>query len=193
MLNKRTMLQPNCILKWEKKYDIKFSDFQWKSIFQMPSLLFQSTKIREFQFKILHRAYASDSVVSNFDKSISKMCQLCDVKNDIIHMFVECRKVENFWNSLQLWYNSINNSPMTLDKRFIIFGVLTNPLDVAMNFCILYAKWYIHLQKIAKRDVSFKAYLKKLKAALTTEREIAVKKQKLTQFNKYLDHILDNL
>lgn len=49
-----------------EKYSLSFSDLQLKKIFLLNKNLTLETKLIEFQYRILHRVYASDSYVANF-------------------------------------------------------------------------------------------------------------------------------
>ena len=81
-LNTQMIDQPSCINKWFNKYLIEFSPAQWKKIFTLSRSLTNNTKLIEFQFKIIHRVYASDSYVSNFDNTVNRVCILCHVDNN---------------------------------------------------------------------------------------------------------------
>ena len=58
--------------------------------------LTNDTKVIEFQFKIIHRVYASDSYVSNFDNTVNKVCILCNVDSNNPQLYVDCIKVQFF-------------------------------------------------------------------------------------------------
>ena len=60
-LNSINTTKANCIDNWFNKYFIEFTKTQWKFIFNLARMLTHNTKLVEFQFKIIHRAYASDS------------------------------------------------------------------------------------------------------------------------------------
>ena len=76
----------------------------------------------EFQFKIIHRVYASDSYVSNFDNSVNKNCQDCAVVNNIPHQFVDCIKVKMFWEHLKHWLGVAEGRVILLSTIDIILA-----------------------------------------------------------------------
>ena len=171
ILNNNNISLPNCVNKWFEKYFIDFSNSKWKQIFTLTKSITGDTKLIEFQFKIIHRAYASDSYVANFDNTVSKMCTQCLLDNNIPHLFVDCIKVQKFWTDLQNWLNSIGNMALALTTRDIIFGIV-NSASFMINFCILHAKWYIHLNK--KEDiVCFANFWQYLQNVLKVEHELA--------------------
>ena len=63
---------PTCIPKQLEKKDFEFTEHQWKRIFTFALRNYLNTKLREFQFKIIHKTYASDRLVSLFDKLVGK-------------------------------------------------------------------------------------------------------------------------
>ena len=194
MLCERVTVQPTCKTKWNEYHKISFLDTQWKQIFGLPFILTKNTKIQEFQYKIIHRVYASDSYVSNFDKSVSKICNQCKTKNDIIHTFVTCSNVEMFWIEFETWYRTIdiNNTFDIHDICNVIFGILSKN-SFTLNFCILHAKWFIHCQKVRKQGVLFARFCSYLKRILQVEETISTKNKAVDKFNKELGHVFMKL
>ena len=72
-LNTEHIEQPSCITKWFDKFLIEFSPLQWKKIFMISKSLTNDTKVIEYQLKITHRVYVSDSYVLNFDNTVNKV------------------------------------------------------------------------------------------------------------------------
>ena len=69
---------------------------QKKFIIYLTRSITYNTRLIEFQFKVIHHAYATDSYVSNFNYTINKQCVQCHV-NVLPHQFVYCIKVKRFW------------------------------------------------------------------------------------------------
>ena len=51
----------------------------------------------------MHKNYASDAIVSNFDPSVNANCIHCNNPCDIVHTFVSCTKIEPLWVMVQNW------------------------------------------------------------------------------------------
>ena len=117
-------------------------------------MLTTNIKLIEFQFKITHRVYASDSYVLNFDNTVSKLFILCKVDDSIPHLFVDCIKVDNFWKSFKTWLINVTGRVFPITTVDIIFGILRGTVK-SVNFCILHAKWFIHINKEADNHVNF--------------------------------------
>jgi hypothetical protein len=143
---KRKIIQPTCIEKWHEKYNLTFTEQEWKMIFTLAKIHTLDIRVIELQYKIIHRTYASDSIVSNFDNSVSKMCTLCNIENNLVHQFVECVNVTQFWQALKHWFQILFKKEYNLNLSSILFGML-NMVSVQENFCLLYAKFFIHQNK----------------------------------------------
>ena len=138
------------------------------------------------QFKIIHKIYASDSFVSIFDNTVNKNCSQCDIKNNIIHMFVECSLLKDFLALLEKWLKCNFQKECKLDFKTILFGDL-NKDSFILNYCLLIAKWYIHQTRQMQKEnqklyFSFTSYLEKLKLSVIVERQIAVDKLSIPEF-----------
>ena len=188
--------EPSCINSWKNNYNIIFKPNEWKKIFLLPRPLSLDTKLQEFLYKIIHKVYASDSMFSNFDKEVSKLCQYCNCKNNIMHCFFECQKLKQFWTLLENWLKhcSIN---VSFNVKIALFGYIESE-SLVLNFCISQAKWYIHKQrqlftKCNFMSLSLSDFLCRLKQALAVEREVACHTNTLTEFDKKFCKLTDVL
>ena len=185
--------QPRCKVSWLEKYNIDISDSDWKKVFMLPFITIFDTKIQEMQYKIIHRAYASDSYVSFFDKTVNKNCTQCNIKSSIIHQFVECRNVHVLWTKFQNWYNSIFHSGLSLTVNDKLFGILDPKAPLALNFCIIHIKWFLHCKKKKGLEPYFIEYLTYFKNVLHIEKTLAIKRKNLTRYNTAFSLIELNL
>jgi len=180
--------EPSCIKSWQQIYAINFNKDQWKKIFTLPRSLTLDSKLIEMQLKIIHRIYATDSYVSNFAKDVSKLCQYCNIQNNIFHWFSECQKLETFWKHFDNWINSELGLSIKPDVKCIVFGYVEKEC-FELNFSLLHAKMYIHktwlqYQKTSNHYFSFISFLIKLKYAVCIEREIDSKRKDIESFSK---------
>ncbi len=140
--------------------------------------------------------YPSNSYVSHFDKTVSEMCLQCNVKCDICHMFFLCDNVKPFWTNFEHWYSS-HIKTIKLDLITVIFGELV-PNSHLLNFCLLYAKWYLHrgykLCDNKKPYVpSFLQFIVYLKSTVTIEKFIAERNDKVEYFDDVFSILEDIL
>ena len=108
---------------------------------------------------------------------------MCEVSDNIPHTFVDCIKMSEFWNNFKTWLCIVTNKPeLKLSTSEIIFGMLEGPC-LNINFCLLYAKWYIHSNK-KELNISFECFKKYLKGVLLIEKQIALDNDTITHFRK---------
>ena len=182
ILNNKQNITPSCEKTWFEKYYVEFSKSKWKYYFTLAKHTTCNTKIIEFQFKILHRVYASNSYVSNFDNSVKKICQLCNIEDNIVHLFVDCKRVKQFWLEFKTFLTACLDNTISLTTIEIIFGKFGLKYT-AVNFCILYAKWYIHLNK-DKDLISFQSFKSYLRNIFIIEKQIYTNKNKNETFSR---------
>jgi hypothetical protein len=166
---------PNCIRKWYDKFDWILTNNEWKQIFCLSRTLTSDTKLIEFQFKIIHRCYAADSVVSNFDPSVSDLCLTCNTRNNIVHKFAYCNRVFIFWMEFDNFLEKLLTVPVNITIQQIILGI-PNAVSFKINFLILHAKWFIHVSDKNKL-VSFELFMTYLQQVISIERERIMLKQ----------------
>ena len=188
--NTQFIIQPSCVKTWFEKYFIEFSSAEWKKIFCLSRMITSDTKLIEFQFKIIHRVFPTDSYVSNFDNTVSKICNLCHVENNIPHMFVDCVKVNQFWQSCKLWLAGIEGNDINLSTSKIIFGIHSGS-KLYINFCILHAKWFININRQENHYLNFDIFKSYLKRVLIIENQIAVNRKQLPFFNAMFRNIVN--
>ena len=173
---------PTCKDSWFNKYYIEFTEHKWKYIFTLAKNITIDTRLIEFQYKIIHRTYASNSLVSNFDTTVSKTCPQCNVEDNLIHTFVDCSRVKQFWIHFKDFIIKTLAKPFTLKTSEVIFGKF-GISHRSSNFCLLHAKWFIHLNR-SQQIISFENFRSYLKNVFTIEKQIYVNKNKQQEFGK---------
>ena len=186
------LILPTCINSWNLRLNINYDVNNWKPIFVLPFQCTNNPQLRDMQIKILHRFYPCKSIIAKFDKNTQDKCNLCgDANANIKHTFCDCTHTENFWlhlsnllvDILSLYVNSItcNNS---------IFGILPYTIgNHAVNHCILYGKYFIHIKHCTKKIPNFADFKKYYAEVLSIERELYVSKNDLKTFHTLFDRI----
>ena len=112
---------PASIRKWNEIFTLQIED--WANIFKTPYLTFRGVFYQCFQYKISHRIIACRDWLSTLKVIDSPSCLYCDDKDTILHFFVYCPLVTEFWSSFMPWWNKLVNACASLDEIIIIFGV----------------------------------------------------------------------
>ena len=78
----------------------------------------------------------------------------------ICHLFWECHIVKKIWNEFKTWYNTeLANTQINLNISDILFGTqILKGKNIALNFMILLAKYFIYMIKCNKKRLTIAKY-----------------------------------
>ncbi len=189
--------KPNNFNKWCEV----FQDFEianeksWHRIFKLPFVVLRNTKIQTFHYKVLHRLIPCNKWLYNIKINDSEICEYYNEVDDIVHFFLKCSKVRDFWNVIPNWLerlSEINLKNIPIFNECILFGYL-NPSPKSknkihlINNCIFYIKYYIYIQKLFnKNHLDVYSCQMQLKHALEIEYGICNKNQTLVKFESLI-------
>ena len=128
-----------------------------------------------FYYKIIHKNYASNAIVSHFDNTVNRNCIHCNVICDIVHTFVDCIMVKPLWDLALNWLKRIfklKNS-FVLTKRMKLLGLIDNDRineHFEIDFILLHIKLFIHKCRVQNWKISFIMFLKYLKHEIIIEK-----------------------
>ena len=176
---------PTCIAKWNEKLNLTLSSKDWEYIFTLPKYTLSDTKVMELQLKIIHRCYATDSIISKWDNSKSEHCLKCKNKANILHNFFECTEVGSFWNHFKTKAKTANiTTPTTLTAPDILFGKYKQAKYDAFNHCCMYAKYYIHRQYIMGNTLNINNFFTYYEYILMVEKQRYTERDQLLIFKQ---------
>jgi hypothetical protein len=188
---KNKQVQPIIIDNIERIY--KINNNQWKQIFTMSAVV-KGTKLRTFQYKILFNLIPCNLYLKRIKRSDTDKCNTCNELDDLSHYFYKCRETKTFWLSFTKWWNNMVNEQINLSEQDILFGILKDTKKHAtINACIILAKWHIYKNKLNESQIFLYKFLCDLKYYIIIERTIAIKNQRITQYNQIWKEIEDNI
>ncbi len=133
---------------------MKLNFFWSKLIYLKPFRTTPDTKLRWFQFRILHNIIAANSFLAKIRVSSSDKCGFCNNETETIpHLFWHCSHVQNFWKlfSEMLKEKCPHSCNLNLNLELVIFGVKDNFIsDETLDLILLLAKFYVYKCKLAK-------------------------------------------
>ena len=185
---------PTAVARWTEIFEVDEND--WPSIYKQPYIATRETKIQSLQYKIINRIVPCRKWLYNQKVIESPYCKKCnnDEIDDIIHHFIECNDVKNFWESLEKWWNRTADYKVKITNKHIIFGFYYSNYEFeCINYVVLIAKWYIQKQIYLECRVDLYDFLCTLKQHLQVERYICINNDKLNVFNKKWAHVWDKL
>ena len=173
------MLQPAVLLK------------DWQYIFTLAKCTISNTKVIELQYKIIHRCYATDSIIAKWDHTKSEHCDKCQSNANILHNFALCPDVKTFWESLRTKSHAVKiTTPNILTTQDILFGKYKEAKYNHFNHLCLYAKYYIHRQYIAKKPLNINNFITYYTYILSVERQKYTEKINYMSLNSVLLSLL---
>ena len=108
MYNHQLLNQQTLDIKSEKKWEEEFGNINWKKVYMVPIFSSIDTKLRNFQFKFLHRIIPTNKSLFKYKLVNSNICDICNMNIDSIkHLFWECPHVQHFWSELKNYLNDI--------------------------------------------------------------------------------------
>ena len=124
----------------------------WETVYPLPFKITLGTKLRGFQYKILHRVCYTN-VMFKFGLAETPLCSFCNEELETLEQFLfHCQKVNTFWNEL----NTILKSQDLVSTNFDIKGHFCSDDDdsILANYIILESKYLIFRSKLSKSPFS---------------------------------------
>lgn len=157
MLQSRKTITPRGKFYWTSFVQ----DINWKKTWLLPSKYCITNKVKEVNFKILHKIYPVNEVISKY-ADIQSDCTFCgSVDETLIHLFFECQMTKLFLNDLNKYlfeHLDIDYSLSMKDFFFYYENPENKSLEFVVNFFVLQAKFFIHKQKWQKLQPSFSLF-----------------------------------
>ena len=141
----------------------------WKDMFLLPRLLPISNKMKDLQYKIITRIFATNHLLFKMNKVTSPTCIFFYLleQETIEHVFFQCIEVKSLWYHIFHKFNNIRGNSFSPSLKVCMFGHSRNNLNkdlyLALNTLLMLVKSYIAGCKFKMVDLeifSFKLYLK---------------------------------
>ncbi len=118
----------------------------------------------------------------------SPVCDYSNNADDPPHFFIRYPKVTTFLFYLFNWWEKLSGlRDSQVIEECILFGFPFNNDGMhVLNFCVLYAKYYISIQRLFNNNtLDLSACLTQLKQALTIEGNMCKKNNNVEKFHKF--------
>ena len=161
-------------VRWKKHTNI--SNLEWQKLFNKLKSTTNDTKLRWFQYRILHYILTTNRSVSKFMVGQDHLCTFCNHESEtIVHLFWDCRKTNFFWTELAKLINSraIHAHNFRFTKWLVLFGTSDSiKTDLVCDLIILIGKFYIYRCKVQNKDMSIAIFMKEVYNRYCIEKEI---------------------
>ena len=119
----------------------------------------KNIKLSMFQLKINHHILYNRDKLFKAKITDSDSCHVCESKQTLEHLFVECQHVHSFWNLFTSWWNDNNSPSVSLTNNDKIYGYLPeNRSFHTFNLCLIVACFYIYTTAKESESYSFLAF-----------------------------------
>ena len=103
---------PKC---WSEKLSLNRD--VWTRIFKSLKNICKETKLKEFQFKLIHRPIVTKKELFRFGIKTDNECLYWGDKDSIEHSFIECVFTKMFIQSVLDWFTQVNMCQIPLLQR----------------------------------------------------------------------------
>ena len=188
------LLQPSCIQAWNLRLHTQIQNATWEKIFILPFQCTQNINVKMLQLKIIHRFYASQSLISKWDTETNATCCLCKTHiANLLHTFQTCIHVKSFWAEIEKWLKDIMILyTAELKEPIILFGIVPYTIgNHCINHCLMYCKLFIHMEHANERIPRFDLFKSYYRNILQTEKEMYLVRNEKTIFNNLFRKLLN--
>ena len=148
--------------EFRDKYSCKS---KWTKNFKSLKNIFRETKLKEFQFKLIHRTIVTKKELFRFGIKANDECVYSGDRDSIEHSFIECMFTRFFTQKVLNWFNQVNASQISPTQRRL-FGITTSSHDTTIirkfNYTALFMRYYIYSVKLNSLAISFQDFISKL-------------------------------
>ena len=138
----------------------------WKRIFNSLKNICKESKLKEFQFQLIHRIVVTKKELFRSGIKTDDECLYCGDHDSIDHTFKDCEFVKRFVKNVIDWFNAVNNSNLIPTMKAKLFGIMSGPYDKALlkkfNYTTLFMRYYIHTRKMHNKAILLSTFVDKV-------------------------------
>ena len=173
--------------KWQNELSLDINT-NWHHIYSSIYVPTKDTKIRWFQYRLIHRILATNAFLHKLGIKESANCTFCDSNSEtLIHLFYNCPIVQNFLLQVIEWIKSecTHIRTLQLSMKDIIVGIQEKQrTDKTLDFIIIQAKYFIYKNKYNNQLPNLQHFKRYLLTCYNTEKYAAYSNCTWNIFNK---------
>ena len=161
---------------WETSLKININRLMWTQIYKNCFKTIQDNELKWFQYRILHRILGTNDYLFRIRYKNNNLCSFCNKDREtIVHLFVDCCTVKNFWEEIKSTCYLHLGIELSLSASDIILGALDYRATTS-NIIYLTAKFYRFRITRSNGSLNFHDYCQFIKKVYC-EQEYAAKLQ----------------
>jgi hypothetical protein len=167
----------------------------WPNAYFMINKTTIYTKLREFQYKLLHNILPVNHILYKWKLIDSERCSYCFINAETLdHLFCFCPKVVTFYLLLKEWFQTYGINLPCMKVKDILLGDLSGSENcLIVNHALLLYKQIVYNSRDDTHNLSLAKYINILTNTEKTERQIAKNRGKLALHLKKWGKILGAL
>lgn len=150
--------------RWSENLSINKDS--WSKIFKSLKNVCKETKLKEFQFKLIHRIVVTKKELFKFGIKTDDECLYCGDKDSIEHTFIECPFTRTFAKKVIQWFNEANCCQIFPTTEELLFGIIPSSKETKIinkfNYTTLSMRQYIYSNKINSKAIYMHEFINKL-------------------------------
>lgn len=181
MIDNKNILQP-LASRWEEKLQVSIQYDKFLQCFEQLGKIVFSTKLRNFQFRYLHRAIFCNNTLYRWKIKDSPLCDFCHQEPGTLeHVFFACSITQTFWKSFITWYENTANTKIVLSLEMV--SLCNSEMDL-LNTLLITAKQYIFKCKIQDKPLNCFVFRNLVQEVIAFERKNAKEQHNYKAFYK---------
>ena len=139
------------------------ANINWKKNLFFSISVYKETKLREFQFKLLHRRIATNDFLHKIGLKPNESCTFCgETTENLIHFFWKCKHTWTFWEETHRWIcQNVNGLENDTFCAALCLGIVDDIGDLPLHHVLLIARYYIHTCRLRNTLLKLQIYTKK--------------------------------
>ena len=123
-----------------------FSQEDFLELFKVSNTATLSTKLKDFQYRILHGALITNSHLFKWKIKPNDLCSFCQAETEsMVHLLIRCQTSKNIWNSIIKIIYDGTGTRINLTEKEILLGVNgLDPFNKLINNINMITKQYLY-------------------------------------------------
>ena len=166
----QSLTEPTSQKTWHRKLYVDV--LPWEKLYMIPFKTTPEVKLRNFQYRILHRILPVNEALFKMKIIQSNLCTFCKSEVETLeHLFVECEFSKQLWIQISSLLRNKTKRDVNLSKVEKLFGSLEE--NHMINHVILLVKKHIYFKRVTNSLPNFEDFKMYLHDIIKMEKYIS--------------------
>ena len=160
--------------KWENELGVRYEKEDYCNLFSNICTYTTSTKLRTFQFLMLHRAIVTNVDLYKWKVKNCNVCNFCKQEPEtIFHLIWQCVKIANLWEELFIWLRTQTQTNIRFTPQEILLGT-GKPELIFYDKIFLVVKQFIYACRCLETQPSLQGIVRRIKHQQDIEKQASI-------------------